>query len=204
MICLTVLVGILFSAVVYAEISVGVKQGDWIEYRVTHTGTVPGEHDVTWAKIDVTDVKGTSINITITSRYSDGREETATAALNLETGQIGDSFIIPANLDKGDPFREEHEGNITISDVADRAYAGAKRSVVHAATSQTMFYWDRSTGVLVEATSSYTDFTLTTRAEKTNMWQAQIFGIDPIVFIALIVLVMAAVLAIFLRSKLKK
>jgi hypothetical protein len=53
MICLAVLVGMLSSAVVSAEIVVGVKQGDWIEYKVNFTGDVPEEHDVTWGKIAV-------------------------------------------------------------------------------------------------------------------------------------------------------
>jgi hypothetical protein len=34
-----------------AEISVGVKQGDWIEYQVAFVGAPPESHDVTWAKM---------------------------------------------------------------------------------------------------------------------------------------------------------
>jgi hypothetical protein len=203
LICLAVLVGMLFSAVASAEIVVSVKPGDWIEYKVTFTGNVPEEHDVTWAKIAIIAVEEKKIDAEITSRYSDGREETATSTLNLETGQIGDAFIIPANLDNGDTFLSS-EGTITISGVEERNYAGATRSVVYASTSRTMFYWDQSTGFLVEATSSYPDFTLATKAEKTNIWQTQIFGLDPIVFIVLIVLVTVAVLAIFLMLKMRK
>jgi len=204
MICLAVLVTAIFSAVASAEIVVGVKEGDWIEYRVTCTGNVPAEHDVNGAKIEIVGVDEKKINITITSTYSDGREETTTATLNLETGQIGDSFIIPANLDDGDTFSEQKEGNITISGVERRTVADAKRSVVYANTSQTMFYWDKSTGFLVEATSAYPDFTMTTKAENTNMWQPQTFVIDPIFPIVLIAIVKGAVSAIFLRAKIKK
>jgi hypothetical protein len=107
-------------------------------------------------------------------------------------------------LDNGDVFLEQYEGSITISGVEERNYAGANRKVVYASTSLTMFYWDRSTGFLVEATSSYPDFTLATKAEKTNMWQTQIFGIDTIVFIVPIIAVIVAVLAIFLIRKMKK
>ena len=203
MICLAVLVGMHFSAVASAEIIVGVKQGDWIEYKVTVTGNVPEQHNVTWSKIEIMAVEGKNIDIKITSRYSNGTEETATSTLNLETGQIGDAFIIPANLDKGDTFRSS-EGNITVSGVEERTYAGATRSVVYASTARTMFHWDQSTGFLVEATSSYPDFTLTTKVEKTNMWQTQIFGIDPFVFIVPIIAVIVAVSAIFLMRKMKK
>lgn len=58
LICLAVLVGMLFSAVASAEIVVGVKQGDWIEYEVTVTGDVPEEHDVTWSKIEIISAEG--------------------------------------------------------------------------------------------------------------------------------------------------
>jgi hypothetical protein len=202
-ICLAVLVGMLFSAVASAEIVVGVKHGDWIEYNVAVTGDIPEEHDVTWCKIEVTAVEEKTVYVDITSRYSDGREETVPSTLNLETGQIGDCFIIPANLGEGDTFLEENEGTITISGVEERTYAGATRSVVYASTSVTMFYWDRSTGFVVEATSSYPEFTLTTKAEATNMWQTQAFGIDPLFSIVIIVLVIVAVLAILLRYKKK-
>ena len=203
-ICLAVLVTAIFSAVASAEIVVGVKEGDWIEYRVTCTGNVPAEHDVNGAKIEIVGVDEKKIDITITSTYSDGREETTTAPLNLETGQIGDSFIIPANLSVGDTFREQNEGNITISGVEKRTVADAKRSVVYANTSQTMFYWDTSTGFLVEATSTDTNFTITRKAENTNMWQPQTFLIDPIAPIVLIAIVIGAILAIFLRAKITK
>lgn len=193
-----------FSAVASAEIGVRVKQGDWIEYNVTVTGDVPEEHDVTWGKIEIISIEGKKIDIKITSRYSNGTEETATSTLNLETGQIGDAFIIPANLDEGDTFLERHEGTITISGVEERTYAGATRRVVYASTSVTMFHWDQSTGVVVEATSSYPDFTLTTKAETTNMWQTQAFVLDPLFSIVLVVLVIVAVLAILLRYTMKK
>ena len=204
MICFAVLVGVHFSAVASAEIVVGVKPGDWIEYNVDFTGDIIAQHDVTWARIEVLGVEGETIDIKVTSIFSDGREETETLTLNLEIGQLGDSFIIPANLDKGDTFREHYEGNITISGVEEKTYMGAKRKVVYATTSQTTFYWDQSTGFLVGATSDYTDFTMTTKAEKTNMWQTQAFGIDPLFSIVLIVLVIVAVLAILLRLEKKK
>jgi hypothetical protein len=198
LIVLAVLVCALLSTVVYAEIVVGVQEGDWIEYKVTCTGNVPAEHNVTGAKIEILGVDGTKIDVQITSKYSDGTEETVTSTLNLETGQIGDSFIIPANLDKGNTFFEQTEGNITISGVEEKTYAGAKRTTVYATTSITAFHWDRSTGFLLEATSSYTDFTMITEAENTNMWQTQTFGVDPIVPIVLVAAVIGAILAIVL------
>jgi len=205
MICWALLVGILLMAVASAEIIVGVKPGDWIEYTVTSTGNVPEAHNVNWGKFEIIAVEGKTIDVNITSRYcADGREETETYTLNLETGQIGDAFIIPANLNAGDVFLAQHLGTITISGVEERTCIGAKRSVVCATTPQTIFCWDRSTGVLVEANSSYPEFTMITKAEETNMWQTQTFGIDPLFSIVLIVLVIVAVLVILLRRKMKE
>jgi hypothetical protein len=200
-ICFIVLFGAIFSAFALANVSVGVTEGDLIEYQVTYSGDVPQQHDVNWAKIEVISIQDKKIDVAITSRYSDGQEETVNAPLNLETGQIGDCFIIPANLDKGGTFLEQTEGTITISDVEEKTYAGAKRTVVTASTSHTTFYWDKSTGFLVEATSSYPDFNLTTKAEKTNIWQTQAFGLDPLLSIILIALAIVLVLAILLRHK---
>ena len=204
MVCLVVLVGMHFSAVASAEIIVGVKPGDWIEYNVTITGEVPEQHDVTWCKIEVTAVEEKNVYIDITSRYSDGREETATSTLNLETGQIGDCFIIPANLNAGSVF-ESPEGTITISGFKEKTYAGATRSVVYGSNPQTVFHWDRSTGFLLEANSSDSAFTMSTKAKKTNIWQTQIFGLDQTIFIALVLVIVAVLaLAIFLIRKMKK
>jgi hypothetical protein len=204
LVCLAILISFAFLTVVSAEISVGVKEGDWIEYKIAFTGAVPEEHNVEWAKFEILDVEGKIIDVNITSGYSDGTEETLMSTLNLETGQIGDAFIIPANLNSGDTFPEQYEGTITISGVQEKTYVGAKRSVVDATTTHTKYYWDRSTGVLVEGISTYSDFALTTKVEKTNMWQPEIFGLDPIVLIILIVIAVIAVIAIFLLLKIKE
>ena len=64
------------------------------------------------------------------------------------------------------------------------------------ATSQTTYYWDEATGVLVEGNSSFTDFTMSTKVDKTNMWQAQIFGLESTVFYALVIVAVAILVAI--------
>ena len=174
-------------ATISAEISVGVKQGDWIEYQVTCTGTPPESHNITWAKMEIVGVQGAAINLNITTEFSNGTLLNETITLNLETGQLGDDFIIPANLKTGDTFFDKRQGNITISGVEERTYAGATRTIMSGTTSQTTYYWDKATGVLVEASSSFTDFTMNTKVDKTNMWQAQIFGLDPTVFYALVI-----------------
>jgi hypothetical protein len=193
-------------ATISAEISVGVKKGDWIEYQVAYTGTPPESHAITWARMEIVDVQGKSINLNITTKYSNGTRLNETLTLNLETGQLGDDFIIPANLNSGGTFFDRNVGNITISGVEERTIAGARRTVVYAATSQTMFYWDKPTGILVEANSSLTGYTMITKTDKTNMWQPQILGLDSTTFYSLVIIavvILAAIIA-FLVIRRKK
>jgi len=199
--CLVVLVAACFTQAALAEFKVGVKEGDWIEYKVLLSGNVPADHDVTWSRIEVIKVNGTAIDVKLTSRFSDGREETDYVKLNLETGEIGDAFIIPANLTTGDSFPERYQGPITISGVTERTYAGAARKVVYASTAATQYYWDQSTGILVEATSTYQDYSIASRAERTNMWQTQAFGLDPLFSIIAIVLAAAAILLVIRHKR---
>jgi len=188
---------VLFGAgTVLAEILVGVKKGDWIEYQAVFTGTPPAGHEVTWARTEVANIQGKVISLNITTEFSDGTLLNETITLNLETGQLGDEFIIPANLNKGDTFLDKYHGNITISAVEERTYAGATRTVVSATTAQSTYYWDKATGVLVEGISEFPDYTIHSIADKTNMWQPQIFGLEPTVFYALLILAATAIVAV--------
>jgi len=190
----------LVSATISAEISVGVSEGDWIEYTITYTGTPPKKHP-TRAKVQILSVEGTNITLRGTVEYSDGTQETPTTTADLEAGKLGDGFVIPANLTSGSTFYDENEGNITISGVEERTYAGARRTVVQATIRQGTSYsqgtlsahWDKSTGVLVEAAVLTSELTMHVKADKTNMWQAQLFGLEPIVFYTLIIAVIAIV-----------
>lgn len=191
---------------VLAEVSVGVKKGDWIEYQVAYTGTPTEGHDVTWARMEIQDVQGKSMNVGITVKYSNGTQEEMTTTFNLETGQLGDDFIIPANLNSGNMFFDKNVGNITINGVEERTYAGATRTVVHVATSETTYYWDQATGVLVEGSSQFPDYTMNTIVDRTNIWQPQLLGLDPTVFYGLVIgaAVLVVVVLAFLIVRRKK
>ena len=185
------------------NLTVGVKKGEWIEYNVVCNGDIPLDHNVTWAKIEVIDVKNELIFVNITSKYSDNRNEIETSILNIQTGEIGEGFIIPSNLGQGDKFLEEFEGIITITKVEEKTIANEKRTVVGANTPNTSFYWDQQTGFLVEANTTNTSFSIISKAIKTNIWQHTIFGFDLIVYIVVLITI-SSVSIIILRYKLKK
>ncbi|MCW4021962.1 MAG: hypothetical protein ACOWW1_06820 [archaeon] len=189
---------------VFAQVTVGVKQGNMIQYDVECTGDVPKQHDVSSAKIEVVNVRDKLIDIKFTSVYLDGTEKIEYSTLNLQTGNLGEGFIIPANLTEGDTFFEKNYGNITISKIEERAYAGQKRITVTASNPQNLWYWDQETGFLVEAKSTYANFTIVMEAKETNIWEPQNYEMDPVVAIVLVVAIIAVLLVIVVFRVLKK
>ena len=193
------------AAVTFSQVSVGVKKGDWMEYQVTMTGTPPSDHDITWARMEVANVQGEAISLDVQTRFSNGTLLPEEITLNLATGVLGDDFIIPANLNIGNSFHDAYQGDIVITNLVRHIVVGAERTAISGATAQTAYEWDRQTGILVEAASTFPGFTMTTKASATNMWQPQIFGLDPSVFyvllVALIAVLMVAFALLFWRRK---
>ena len=201
-IVLLIVLAVSVPVAVSAEVSVGVKAGDWIEYQVDFTGVPPEGHDVEWARMDVVSVQGKEVGLDIAAKLSNGTWLNETVQLNLETGQLGDVFIVPADLSRGDAFFDMRQGNITISGVEEGTYAGAERTVMVAATAKTTYYWDRASGVLVEGNSSYADFSMYTKVDETNLWQAEAVGLDSTVVYAVgIAVAVVVVAAVFLLRR---
>ena len=189
---------------VVAEVSVGVSEGDWVEYSIEYTGSPPVDYPA-WIRVEVLSVQGTNITVEATRELVNGTTDTHSVTANLATG-APDLFVIPANLDDGDKFFHEDVGNITIGGVHDGVYADIKREIIIAPVVQILFRWDRATGVLVEATQSSSEFTQHLMLDKTNMWQAQQLGfsIDSTGLYALLiatVAIVAVVVFFVLRRK---
>jgi hypothetical protein len=118
-------------------------------------------------------------------------------------------FVIPANLTTGDMIFMSGYGNVTIEGETTRNYAGANRTVIYTSFSQywtqLTYYWDKQTGVMVEASTTSGGMTATGKATETNMWEAAPgFPIDPIILSALIAIVVVAIIALFLIRRRKK
>jgi len=186
---------------VNAEVSVGVEKGDWVEYTVTYTGSPDEMHAISWAKMEIESVVDSAVQLKMTTRLANGTLLRETATLNLQEGRLGDDFIIPANLNVGYVFYDRRIGNITIQGVEQGTYAGARRTVVYSQTTYTLFYWDKATGVVVEAKSVFPDYTMHTIATKTNMWMPQ----EEIIMYVLAALgITTLLIALLLRLKLRK
>jgi len=206
-----VLFGILLPSTVSAEILVGVKAGDRMEYNVDYygAGEPPAVPYLIWHEIEVLSVQGTTVTFDMTRRFSDGTLETDTLIEDLETG-VYELLIIPANLSNGDVFDHEGYGHITVSGVEEKIYAGAKRTVVKAMVANMSYIWDKTAGVLAgwlfysEYFGAYMNVELT----YTNIWQREFsLPIDPtllyMLIIAAVAIVAAVVFFVIRRSKRK-
>ena len=201
---LIIVLGML-DAAFEAHAQVGVKAGDWIKIDYTITGAPSGTLNQTWIKVEFLNVEGTNADIRVTTLMFDGTEQNQTMTVDVVAGSGTGTFsgvVIPANSKTGDSIYMSGYGNVTILGETKRTYVGASRSVVYAnisqATGHLTYYWDKQTGVIVEAFGISGSMTLTGKATETNMWQAQPFGlpIDPTVFYALIIVGIALVVAV--------
>jgi parallel beta-helix repeat protein len=193
-------------------VQVGVKAGDWIKYDYTVTGWPAGTPYPKWLKVEFLGVEGTNATIRVTMHMSDGTEQNATLPVDVVAGGQAfglSGFVIPANLTTGDIIFMSGYGNVTIAGKTTRNYAGASRTVVYASFSQygtqLTYYWDKRTGVMVEASVTSGTMTGTGKATETNMWEAApAFPIDPLILAALIAIVVGIVVAVFLVRRKKK
>jgi hypothetical protein len=190
---ISIILALSIVSVSTAQPSAGVKTGDWIEYKVTYTGTPSSDHAITSARMEVLDVSSPLIYVNIIATYANGTQETTKSTLDLQTGQLIDDFIIPANLGVGDSFYDSRVGNITITSTKQATYAGATRTVISATSGGNTYVWDQATGVSVEGSSIQSDYTMNTIVTATSMWQNS--GLDPVIIYTLVIIIVIIVAA---------
>ena len=192
------------------EVQVGVKAGDWIKVDYTITGAPSGTPLPQWLKVEFLSVEGTNATARVTMHMSDGTEQNATLPVDVVAGGQAfglSGFVIPANLTVGNVVYMSGYGNVTIAGETTGSYAGAGRTVVYASFSQygtqLTYYWDKQTGVIVEASTTSGTMTGTGKATETNMWQsARGFPIDQtLIYIAIAVVIVAAAVFLVLRRR---
>lgn len=198
---LVLILGILSESYVLAQITVGVKAGNWIEYNISYSGSPPDFYPA-WIRIDVTNVQGTKITADLSGEQLDGTSVTNSGTYDLETGVL-DLLLIPAGLDVGNRFYHKDFGNITIMMTEENIYANAERTVIFSTVQNASMGWDKETGILLQADQTTDDFTQQFVIEKTNLWQSESFGIDSSIFYVLIIGIVAVfvVLVIFIFKR---
>ena len=176
------------TAAAAAVPSVGVREGDWIEYNITVSGTgqLPPTHDVRWMHLQVLQVNGEEFSVNVTARYANGTVGSANWKFNFTEGNVGGWIVIPANLCAGDSFFDSsvhnHKPvNVTIQSQEQKTVLGAVRTVTSGNDSFRYKQWDQATGVFVGSTETYRNvtnkdgwyidnLTVTIDAVATNLW----------------------------------
>jgi hypothetical protein len=135
------------------EPSVGVKEGDWIEYDVNITGNPPAIHrNVTWMRIEIFQIQGTAFPANLTFRYSNGTLDSSIWKFNFIEGNTEGWVIIPSGLGSGDTFFDNFsktDKHITIQNQEQKTVLGATRTVTFANDTYRDKQWDKDTGVFI-------------------------------------------------------
>ncbi|MCW3998507.1 MAG: hypothetical protein NWF10_08085 [Candidatus Bathyarchaeota archaeon] len=193
---------LLFSFLVvsaFAQVTVGLKEGDWIEYEITYTGTPPETYPEN-ARFEVLTIQGTSITLEIKTNSLDGTENTNTVTFNLEDG-APDFIIIPANLNTNDVVNHEEVGSIEILGIEEYSFEGKTRELVYGSTGDLDYNWDRTTGIVIQIDQTTDAFTQSWLAVNTNIVQTQASDLDPIIqygiiIPVIIIIIIVAILAV--------
>ena len=205
----------LTGSTINANVTVGVKAGDLMEYNVTYGGAGdPPESYPTWFRYHVTEVQGTNITATLTSEAVNGQIANITNTYDLKTG-ILELLVVPAGLTYADVFYHEKYGNITIAGTEDGTYAGRTRTSFHATFDNITVHWDKRTGIFLESEQEFLNDDNQTVTQKvtiaaTNLWidpnAADNSEMDQIVFYAKVaaVVVVVAIIAVLLLRMMKK
>jgi hypothetical protein len=179
------------------------KEGDWVEYTATYTGNPPDRYSES-VRVEILTIQGTLITVEINIIRLKGTHTSQTETFDLETG-APDLIIIPANLGPGDEIYHEDVGTATIERVETYNFQGTTRELVYANVANIDFKWDRTTGILVEIFQRTDTFTQTLRGVDTNIVQAQLLGLDPLllygIIIAVAIIIVVAAILVLRRKK---
>lgn len=186
---------------------VGFKPGDWVKYDYTFTGWPTGETYPDWLKLEFLSVEGTTATVRFTQHVSDGTQHSGNATVDIASDvevPVLAGIVIYANRTIGDSVYLAEYGNATIEGEATRTYARASRIVVYTRLSyneaDVTFYWDKLTGVMVEISSTYPEFTATARVAGTNMWETPVIRMPWWTWI-IVALVAVGLVVFFMRRR---
>jgi hypothetical protein len=212
--------------IVQAQAAVGVSQGDVFEYDMVSywnplfTGTPPAElldmNRTEWIRVTVTGVSGSQISTRITTRYRNGTEISSDGTCDIETGETaGGPPFIAANLGRNDLVNPSASEKWYINETVTRTYRNGPRETNHLNLEYTGsssdagefssvydYYFDKSTGVLVEYNTEFSQSQLTTithsKLISSSVWAVPEFP----VFIILPLIAMVTLCAVAAKKRL--
>jgi hypothetical protein len=164
---------LVLPAVALSEHSVGLKEGDWIEYTISMTGpSLDSLRNLTWYRMDILGIDGVSFQVNKTALSVNGGLSSSVWGFNFAEGEVWGWVIIPADLGGGDTFFDASKSaNITIEGEVEKTLLGASRTVTFGRDPGRVYReWDKATGVYVYAIEHTANYTIVTNATATNMW----------------------------------
>lgn len=141
--------------------------------------------------MQILNVEGPIIVTNVTTSAFNGSVSSLLMTFNLEKGDVGAWFIIPANLNPGDSFLDASTGQyVLIQGEQPLTWLGETRTITNATTSQRAKQWDKSTGVFVVCIDVFDSYSINATAIKTNMWGTQsslnLTIINPVLFVIIL------------------
>ena len=195
--CCWILIG---GCLVFADYTLGIKSGDWIEYDVTFS--VAGQSLSGSVKVTVENVQGMQINGTIefnVQGYSITPPQPFSIDVGAGTGTYS-QFIIPANLTVGDYVPAE---NAYVQDIV--AKDGRKALVISASIPfegvSGQVYYDQATGVLLEGSTQISGTEYSIAFAGTSLWSGGFMFDWWILMIIIAAVVVAALAALILLRR---
>jgi len=205
----------------YGEVTVNWSSNDPnATFPPPHWEMLEGMNETEWMLLTVGDVSGTNITCQAIEHYKNGTEETESGYIDIDTGDGNMTFLaISANLDAGHTiYGSGNYSTWMINETVSRTYPGGVRETNH--INMTMeysytlnetqyyyynsmnFYWDRSSGILVEdyfaginQTGEYTTtWSAHDRITESSVWVIPEFPAWTSMLLILIVLTVAVVI----------
>ena len=173
--CLLISLGFGLNLAVAQERTVGVNVGEWFRYSHTFdwsssdpNATMPSWYElmnaIEWTNNTILNVSGTSVTFQSEMHLKNGTDVTNFLLTDVDTG-AGNStnWVVSANLNPNDSLYTAGEYSAwKINETIVRTYPDATRDTNHVNMTAEMnmsgvyqyastnFYWDRSTGIVVE------------------------------------------------------
>ncbi len=173
------------SACGFGEPLVGVKEGDWMEYKVNIVGVPPPIHNVTWMRMDILQVEDSAFPVNLTVKFVNGTFYSTIWRFNFTEGNTEGWLIIPSNLNPNDTFYDNYSKtgkNIAIEGQTQRTVLTANRQVTFGNDSFRTKQWDKATGVFVQSSETLKNWSVNVELVATNLWSPQILGLNQNVF----------------------
>lgn len=187
------------------EVTVGVTQGQWFKYQVVFfwnstnpADTVPlgyvEANTTEYLLATIASVTGTTVTISEVQHYQNGTETTKEELTNVASATVASVLLYASNLNSGSYLFPLNSATPIINSTVTRTYAGASRETNYVENRMTnvdlnsdeqidyvyrytSLYFDRKTGILVEAyfedvsaTSPSQTLAWTLKLTETNAW----------------------------------